>query len=189
MLCQRCGKNEANVRYTQIINGVKKEISVCEECARKLGIGEFEFNMPIHFSDFLGDFFNDYDTELLPSFLKESQMCENCGETYDEFIKTGLLGCPKCYETFEDRLDPVLRKLQGNAKHVGRGLNKLDKKINQVKQNIKEKTETEKNDNKELSKEEKITQLEDNLKQAIKDERYEDAAKIRDEIKNLREGK
>ena len=94
MMCQNCGENEANVRYTQIINGVKKEINVCEACAKKLGLGSIEFNMPIHFSDFLGDFFNGYDTELLPSFVQESnKLCKNCGETYDEFINALINVC------------------------------------------------------------------------------------------------
>lgn len=38
MVCQNCGKNEANVKYTQIVNGVKKEMVLCEECAEKMGI-------------------------------------------------------------------------------------------------------------------------------------------------------
>ena len=38
MLCQNCGKNEANIKYTQVINGVKKEIALCEDCAKKLGL-------------------------------------------------------------------------------------------------------------------------------------------------------
>ena len=67
--------------------------------------------MPIHFSNFLGDFFDDYDEQLLPSFMKEkSNQCTNCGELYDDFIKTGLLGCPECYDMFSDRLDSVLKK-------------------------------------------------------------------------------
>ena len=49
MVCQNCGKNEANVKYTQIVNGVKKEMVLCEECAEKMGISNFKVNMPIHF--------------------------------------------------------------------------------------------------------------------------------------------
>ena len=139
MLCQNCGENEANVRYTQIINGVKKQVNLCEKCAKELGIGSFQFNMPIHFSDFLGDFFGDYDTELLPNFVKESNnKCNSCEESYDEFIKTGLLGCPECYDIFEDRLDPILKKLQGNSRHVGRGLNERLEKSSIKKAEIEE---------------------------------------------------
>lgn len=182
MMCQNCGENEANVRYTQIINGVKKEINVCEACAKKLGLGSIEFNMPIHFSDFLGDFFNGYDTELLPSFVQESnKLCKNCGETYDEFIKTGLLGCPEDYNFFELRLDPVLKNLQGHTRHVGRGINRLNSRDNEraiEKNNGSNKKESE-------EKDDKLTKLQHDLKQAIKEERYEDAAKIRDDIKKM----
>ena len=63
MLCQNCGENEANVKYTQIVNGEKKEMILCEDCARKMGIGNFKMNIPINFSNFLGDFFDDYKSE------------------------------------------------------------------------------------------------------------------------------
>ena len=103
MVCQNCGKNEANVKYTQIVNGVKKEMVLCEECAEKMGISNFKVNMPIHFSNFFDDLFDD--EQLLPSFMKEnSNTCTNCGEEYDNFIKTGLLGCADCYDMFEDKI-------------------------------------------------------------------------------------
>ena len=108
MVCQNCGKNEANVKYTQIVNGVKKEMVLCEECAEKMGISNFKVNMPIHFSNFFDDLFDD--EQLLPSFMKEnSNTCTNCGEEYDNFIKTGLLGCADCYDMFEDKIDQVLK--------------------------------------------------------------------------------
>ena len=173
MLCQNCGNNEANVKYTQIVNGVKKEMNLCSDCAEKMGIGNsFNMKMPLSFSDFLGDFFNEYeDAFALPSFVKEQtkSKCENCGLTYDDFVKTGLLGCPKCYEVFADRLNPAIKNIQGNTKHVGRIPGKNEK--NNIGKEEKEKTEKEK--------------LEEELNQAVKEERYEDAAKIRDKIKNL----
>ena len=61
MLCENCGNHEANVRYTEIINGEKKEMHLCEECSQKLGIGNMDFKMPINFSSFLGDFFDEFE--------------------------------------------------------------------------------------------------------------------------------
>ena len=52
MLCENCKENEATVKYTQIINGDKKEMHLCEECSHKLGIDNISFNMPIDFSNF-----------------------------------------------------------------------------------------------------------------------------------------
>ena len=95
MVCQNCGKNEANVKYTQIVNGVKKEMVLCEECAEKMGISNFKVNMPIHFSNFFDDLFDD--EQLLPSFMKEnlilslifaaSSYLSSCIATYNFLFK------------------------------------------------------------------------------------------------------
>ena len=183
MLCQNCGKNEANVRYTQIVNGNKKEMVLCEECAQKMGINNFKVSMPISFSNFLGDFFDDYDEQLLPSFIKEkNNKCNTCGELYDDFIKTGLLGCPDCYDMFSDRLDSVLKNIQGNTRHVGRKPLNIDSKMNNTGEN---KVVNKKETSKEEKESDKLEKLQADLKNAIKEERYEDAAKIRDQIKEL----
>ena len=58
MLCENCKKREANVRYSENINGVKKEIHLCDECSMKLGIAEkMDFRMPsLDFSNLFGSF-------------------------------------------------------------------------------------------------------------------------------------
>ena len=48
----------------------------------------------------------------LLSEVKELK-CDSCGSTFDDIINTGRYGCPNCYDTFEDRMDPILKKLQG----------------------------------------------------------------------------
>ena len=176
MLCQNCGKNEANFRYTQIINGVKKEMNLCEECAHKLGVGEININMPIDFSNFFVDLLNEYeDSGFMPTLaLPKVQKCDKCGLTFDDFIETGKFGCDNCYRAFEQRIDPILKRLHGNSNYVGRSVKKISAKneINKTKEKLD-------------SKNEKIEQLKKELKQKIKEEKYEDAAKIRDEIKKL----
>ena len=203
MLCQNCGKNEANVRYTQIVNGVKKEMILCEDCARKLGIGNFKMRMPLHFSNLLGNLFEDYDEGLLPSFIKEnSRECDSCGTLYDDFINTGLLGCADCYDMFEDRLDPMLKNIQGNTKNIGRKPLNINEKMKNIGDNFSRNKAEEKNsakesvgsqnnseNNKENDKQEKIQELNKELSKAIEEERYEDAAKIRDEIKQIKDEK
>ena len=115
MLCQNCHEHEANVHYTQTINGVKKEMVLCEECARKLGIGNISFSMPMSLSSIFGDFLEDYEQEsLLPSFVKPSELqCNQCGMTYQEFINGGKFGCEHCYDVFADQIDPILKNIQG----------------------------------------------------------------------------
>lgn len=176
MLCSNCGKNEANVRYTKIINGEKTEFALCEECAKKVGLDDIDFSMPINFTNFLSDFFED--DAILPSFAKVGvEKCPKCGLTYNEFVNNGKFGCGECYNAFSDRLDAILKNLHGSYKHTGRAPKNIVKEIDIQK----EETQTKKVD----EKQEKIDKLNKDLQKAIKEERYEDAAKIRDEIKKI----
>lgn len=181
MLCDNCGKRNANVRYSENINGRKKELNLCEECSQKLGISHMDFNMPIDFSSFFGEFIEDLQTpELMPLFSEIKQLkCNSCGYTFEDIARTGKLGCGNCYEVFEERLDPIIRRIQGDNHHIGRVGKIIDNKIEQ-KLNKKAEKETEKS-----NQETQIESLQEKLKQAIKEEKYEEAAKIRDEIKKI----
>jgi protein arginine kinase activator len=182
MKCENCGKNDANVKYTQIINGEKKQMFLCEECSEKLGINDIHFNMPINFTSFLTDFFDDMnDVSFMPTLGKANNVeCSKCGLTWDNFLHTGKFGCSNCYDDFEQKIDPILRSLQGANQHVGRIGSVIEG--NDIKQNLDDISEKE--ENKTISK---IEKLKEDLKVAIKEERYEDAAKIRDEIKKEEE--
>ena len=186
MLCENCGKREANVRYTENINGRRRELNLCEECSQKLGVGQMDFSMPIDFSSFLGGFMDELTT---PSFMPmintlKQNKCNNCGSTFDDIMNTGMLGCQDCYNTFDDELDSIIKKLQGSNRHVGRIGKIIDKKIDEKEGKESKKTDL-KNETNNKTKEDKKILLKRDLEQAIKEERYEDAAKIRDEIKAL----
>ncbi len=192
MLCENCGKNEANVRYTENINGNVRELHLCEECSKKLGIGEMSFNMPIDFSDFLSGFMDGFmEPEFMPMINGiRSTKCKTCGTVFDDVLNTGILGCGDCFATFEDKLDPIIKKIQGANRHVGRLAkeidNKIDNKKNSKREIVNKETKEENTDIKNIEQnQEKIEELQIKLKEAIKEERYEDAAKIRDEIKKL----
>lgn len=180
MLCDNCGKREANVRYSENINGRKKELHLCEECSQKLGIGNMDLNMPIDFSSFFGGLLEDFGTtDFMPLFNEVKALkCENCGYTFEDIVNTGRLGCSNCYSVFEERLDPIIKKIQGSNTHIGRSGKIIDNKIGKKFDENKDET---KEDISEVDK------LQNELKQAIKDERYEEAAKIRDEIKKLKD--
>ena len=175
MLCENCKKREANVCYSENINGVKREMHLCEKCSKELGISEqMNFDMGLDFPSIFGGIFEDF-----PMLLNEVKdvTCKTCGLSFDDIVSTGRLGCPDCYETFESRLDPILKRLQGSNRHTGRLGEIPEKKIDIKKPENKKETET--------TKESKIEKLEKDLKDAIKEEKYEEAAKIRDEIKKL----
>ena len=182
MLCENCGENEANVRYTQIVNGVKKEMKLCGKCADELGIGDMDFSMPINLSSFLSDFFDDNEDNFLPNFTNVKELkCDECGMRYNEFIDTGKFGCAKCYDIFTNKIDSILKNLHASNRHIGRKgkivkpvLDKGYIKKEEINKKIEEKNQFS-----------KIDELKEDLKQAIKEERYEDAAKLRDEIKKI----
>ena len=190
MLCSNCGKNEANVHYTHVINGEKTEYNLCDECAKKLGIDEMDFSMPISFSNFIINFFDE--DSLLPSFSGNMiTKCPKCGLTYEDFTKKGKFGCGECYNTFSSRIESVLKNLHGSAKHRGRAPQRLAEKTTKLFENDNDKQDSVQVKHEPLVDKtmEQIDKLNSDIKLAIKEERYEDAAKIRDEIKKLEEKK
>ena len=179
MLCENCKENEATIRYTQIINGDKKEMHLCEECSHKLGIDNISFNMPIDFSSFFGGLLDEeYNSpEFMPLFQKVKELkCDNCNMTYDEFTHEGKFGCEECYNTFSSKIESLLKRLHGSSNYVGRKA---------LKGNSNVISKNEEKQEKKTEKETKLEKLQSDLKKAIQEERYEDAAKIRDEIKKI----
>lgn len=187
MLCDNCGKREANVRYSENINGRRKELNLCEECSKKLGISHMDFNMPIDFSSFFGEFMEDFATPEFMPLLNEIKAlkCNNCGSTFEEIANTGKLGCGNCYDVFGERLDSIIRRIQGANCHVGRVGKIIDSKIDEKIANQSTQKEEKTNQSENNKKENQLEKLQGQLKQAIREEKYEEAAKIRDEIKKI----
>lgn len=190
MLCDNCGRREANVRYSENINGKVRELNLCEECSKKLGISNMDFNMPIDFSSFFGEFMDYFDKpEFMPLFSNVKTLkCNNCGNTFEDIANTGKLGCEECYDVFGEKLDNIIRKIQGANHHVGRTGKIIDSKIDEKLQekNIEDKNKIESQSSENKSEENKeLQELKSKLKQAIKEEKYEEAAKLRDQIKEL----
>ena len=101
MLCSHCGKKDANFHYKQVENGVFKEMHLCSDCAKELGyIHEHSFGFENILSDFLS--FPKHQT-----VAETPKGCSVCKTTYEEFKRTGLLGCEKCYDEFKN-IDSIL---------------------------------------------------------------------------------
>lgn len=178
MKCENCGENEANVKYTQIINGVKKEWNLCKKCSEDLGISNFnmDFDMPMNLSSFFADFLDEVNTgSFLPNAKQVEELkCKECGETFEEFVNTGKFGCGNCYEVFSDKIDTILKNMHNGNRHIGRKGIPSKTHITNAKQEV-------------VENQSQLEKLKQDLKQAIQEERYEDAAKIRDEIKKQEE--
>ncbi|WPX07977.1 UvrB/UvrC motif-containing protein [Anaerocellum danielii] len=163
MLCENCGKRPATVHYTQIINGVKTEMHLCEVCAKQKG--NLEFDAPFSVTNFLAGILEPaFGTQVLKPSFEIALTCKGCGMTFDEFRRAGRFGCAMCYSSFSEKLYPIFRRIHGNTKHVGKIPTKMGGDI-AIKR--------------------EIDRLKIELNVAIKNEEYEKAAKIRDKIREL----
>lgn len=169
MDCQICNKRPANVHITKIINGVKNELHICEQCAKeKEGIGVNNqlpvFNTPFSFSNIIAGLMDFTSAGSFPNTSMQQVRCPVCNLGYDEFKKTGRFGCSECYESFGNNLEPLFKRIHGNTQHTG----KVPKRTGGI---IRIKRDIEK--------------LKYELKRAIENEEYEKAAELRDKIKVL----
>jgi len=176
MKCERCGENEANVEYTQIVNGIKDELNLCNKCANELGIQNINLTMPIDFSDFFGEFLISDNINVSDIDFNKQNICGKCKMTFEEFAHTGKFGCDNCYKVFSDKIDRILKGVHGTDEHVGRKILQQSKNFLNNKDNI------EQENNYNIAK---IEELKIKLKQLISKENYEQAAIIRDEIRKL----
>ncbi len=175
MLCDRCQKRDAKVLYTEIINGMKKEQHLCEECATDYT--SFQMEKPLMNSDLtLGDLLSTLLDNYTSSDKKRtgggapSLTCNHCGTTYEEFIQKGRFGCSECYRSFNGQLGKTLKSIQGAELHTG----KRPKGFVSVASDLV---------NKGISETEKLSIL---LQEAIEKEEFEEAARLRDLIKQLK---
>lgn len=170
MKCDICSKPNATVHLTEIIDNKISKLHLCEECAKKKGA-----EMEEHFglSDLLAGL-ADFDGGI--STKKEAKVkCPSCGLTYDDFKKTGRLGCDKCYSTFQESLLPLIKRIHGSTSHLGKSPSRI---VPRPKPSKAAKPAPKK-------KVDKITDLKNRLDRAIKMEEFEEAARLRDKIKDL----
>lgn len=174
MLCQHCNQNEATTHIKKNINGQHQEMHLCSHCAKELGVMD-EFRMPsmndLFGDSFLGNFLGAGVAAM--NSLAGVERCQTCGSSFNDIVKGGHIGCSNCYEKFGDRLEPSIRKIHGKTKHIGKFVSY---------------EETEKaQDNNSKTDTNQIETLKEQLKTAIQEQRFEDAAVLRDKIKDLTE--
>lgn len=158
MKCENCNEREATVHYTEIDDGEKKEMHLCEECyQQKLT----PVQKVVEFTEVLKG--------LLQTALKDQgsaakAICPTCGISLAEFRAVGRFGCPNDYHVFKDAIGPLLEKIQHSDRHVGKVPSRAGE---------------------ELKRENEIIGLRRELERAVQRERYEEAAKLRDHIRAL----
>ena len=119
MLCERCQKNPATMRLTRTVNNKKSVINLCADCARETGT---QIPSPMEgigsiLSGLMG--LDSLWKTGAVSAVREEKKCPVCGMTQAQISKEGKLGCSECYITFIDEMRPLLRKIHGNCLHHG----------------------------------------------------------------------
>ena len=163
MICDDCKEKPASVHITQINNNQKTEKHLCELCAQKSG--EINFSAGANFSgvqDLLKGMFSQGNAN--PPCNKIAPVCPNCGMTYCDFGRNGKIGCSICFTTFGEQFEPLLRRIHGSSRHTG----KIPKRTGG-----------------KLALKQKLRQLRRDLEGFVNREEYEQAARVRDEIKTF----
>jgi protein arginine kinase activator len=161
MKCHYCDK-PATIHLTDIIAKKKREVHLCEGCAREhhlLPVGEQELNIPALLQFLLGPEAGKAVKGTDPNRLA----CPRCGLKYAQFRAHGRLGCPEDYEIFRTALEPLLERIHRQTAHCGKAPARLRAARREVE----------------------VQELRDELATAVREERFEDAARLRDRIRGL----
>jgi protein arginine kinase activator len=162
MVCQICKQNQATVRYIEVQEMQSSEVHLCLSCAEEKGIELKATSKKGWHADMLAKLVEDVaggeGGQVGPV------QCDRCGMLYSAFKDTGRLGCSDCYATFEVKLRPLLRRIHGNTRHVGKNPSR---------------------DAESVARSREMRLLEDELQQAIDGEDFERAADLRDRIREL----
>jgi len=168
MKCDFCDK-KATVFLTQLVEGQMKKVCLCDGCAKERGVTD-----PTGFSLadlLLGGLPGGPGTAAVSSSASpvgNGKKCFTCGFTLEDLKRVRRFGCSDCYATFSEEVTQMVRGLHKGTSHIG----KVPEGLMAVQ-----------------FRNQKIEELRSRLDLAIASESYEEAAGIRDEIRNLDEVK
>ena len=188
MLCEKCKIREANVQFTQIVNGEKSEHYYCAQCAQEMDFSNaglfVEGGIPL--------------AKLLSNLLAQTSVakddhpevaqivCPTCGTTYEDFINKSKFGCADCYKVFDILIGDNIKNLQGSDHHKGK---RPRYGAGDIPESVKDDLSDDLiNSAKSDDKETKLWDLKRELREAVAKEDFENAARLRDEIKALEGG-
>ncbi len=162
MICEKCNQNKATVHVTKIQNNKKTELHLCEECARKTQ--DMSFENPFTINNFLTGLLDSVQSSPIKVDYIKTTTCSKCGMSYGKFKQLGRLGCSDCYNTFNEKLMPLIKSVHGSQQHTGKVPKKSGNRIRMKRE---------------------IMTMKKQLRRAIEREEFESAAELRDKIKLL----
>jgi protein arginine kinase activator len=170
MLCERCKNIEATIHLTEIIKDVKSEVHLCENCAREIGLNSKLSNFSLSIPEML----SFLDVNEVDEYVSGS-VCKSCGMSFVDYSREYKLGCPDCYKYMGDSLQPVIAAYHGSTVHAGKH------PVNQYAPVAENYIKQPRAVDPKIS----IEDLKILLERAVTEERYEEAAVLRDKIRVL----
>ncbi len=163
MICEKCGKHTATTHIKTVINGNVTEKYLCSECAASEGLSgnahsPFDNN---GFASLLASVFGDTVIDSRKTDIR----CPACNSTFSDIAKSGKAGCSECYKTFRNEFMPYIKRIHGSTVHCGKIPNKAPLTVK--------------------PQEDTVEALRMKLSELVREEKYEEAAKIRDKIKMI----
>ena len=183
MLCQKCQQRPATVFFTQTINTETTQMHLCEVCAKEQnpmygGMNLENFNPLAALTNILNIVMSmEGNSAPVVAAGREAKpvvdpqlQCPHCGYQLSVFRQTGRLGCTRCYEAFRKVLEPVIVGIHGPVLHIEDGPQTTP---------MADSSPAPSGDKPEVG------QIREKIKDAVQNERYEEAARLRDEIKKI----
>src|SRR3954469_2677742 len=159
MICDDCRERDAVVQYTAVKDDNVVQLHLCEQCAAERGVETTVNTLPKHP---LAAFLPQVQQQPLTA-PADGTRCTFCGTSMADFRATGRWGCARCYSNFEAGIRELLRRVQGNHRHVGRAYRAPMSES--------------------LERAAVLGELKDRLRRAIENEQFEMAADLRDRIR------
>ena len=174
MLCQNCNQKEATTHIKRVVNGEAEEHHLCAECAKKLGYDHFLDDFSLSIPNFFSSFFHDTMPALKGAGVEH---CGTCGSSFEDIVRSGMVGCADCYDKFFDRLLPSIQRIHGRARHAGKTPHyTVEPDEKDAKAQAAE----------PQTAEQQIASLQQEMLKAIDSQNFEQAAVLRDKIKELK---
>lgn len=172
-LCSACQKNPATIVLMDLDGGsVSSQQHLCSPCAEKLGVVQPKAPMKMT-ADLLEDLLGSVQGKAARQ--RKDAGCPGCSMSPQQFKNSGRLGCPRCYETFRDDLVPLLQRVHESSQHKGR----LPGIAAQQPAPAVVEPQMPKDD---------LVALRKRLDDAVRGERYEEAANLRDKLRRAEQG-
>lgn len=164
MLCQECRRNEANIHIVKNVNGKQTELNLCEHCARKKEELDFSFEPQFSLHKLFTSMLNQSSGGSRETTLGNDIKCPACNLTFAQFSQIGRFGCSDCVPAFEEKLKPLLRRIHAGCTHTGKVPARAWNRVNMLRE---------------------LDQLKEELKDKVQNEKFEEAALLRDRIKAM----